>query len=339
MFKNLILYRLEADALPALEALEERLQRAAFVPCAPSQPVSAGWVPPRGDAHAPLAESVGGQWLLELMVESRMLPSSVVKRRADELARRIEAETGRKPGRKQAKELKEQAQQELLPQAFTKRAHVPVWVDPQRRLLMVDAGSASRADEVVTQLVAAMEGVKVQMLQTQRSPAASMAGWLADGEAPAPFTIDRECELKAEDEQKAAVRYARHRLDIDEVREHIVTGGKRPTRLALTWEGRVAFVLTDAGVIKKVEFLDDVIEGRPARDGEDGGFDADAAIATGELVPLIADLVEALGGELLPGMPAAAPAGMGAAPAGAEPSSTGPAGADDGGSPPWAEAA
>ena len=48
-----------------------------------------------------------------------------------------------------------------------------------------------------------------------------MASWLSEKEAPAGFTIDRECELKQPDSEKATVRYARHTLDIDEVGEHI----------------------------------------------------------------------------------------------------------------------
>jgi recombination associated protein RdgC len=90
------------------------------------------------------------------------------------------------------------------------------------------------------------------------------------------------------------VRYSRHSLDIDEVRQHIATG-KQPTRLAMTWNSRVSFVLTETMQIKKLSFLDVVFEGKQV-EGEES-FDADAAIATGELSQLIADLIDALGGE------------------------------------------
>jgi recombination associated protein RdgC len=55
----------------------------------------------------------------------------------------------------------------------------------------------------------------------------------------------------------------------------------------------VAFTLTDAMRLKKISFLDGVVG-----DDADDGFDADVALATGELAPMIAALVEALGGEL-----------------------------------------
>lgn len=263
-----------------------------------------GWVPPRGQAHGALAESVGGQWVLRLMTESRVLPSSVVARKAQEMAAAIEASTGRKPGRKETRELKEEARQTLLPQAFTQQGSVTVWIDPAARLLAVDAGSQARADELVTVLVKAVDGLGLALIDTRSSPAGAMAAWLAEGEAPAGFSIDRECELKAADESKAVVRYARHPLDTEEVRAHIAQG-KMPTRLALVWADRVAFTLTEGLQLKKIGFLDSVFEGRG--DAEEG-FDADVAIATGELSQLLPELLEALGGESVPGQAAPAPA-------------------------------
>jgi recombination associated protein RdgC len=122
-----------------------------------------------------------------------------------------------------------------------------------------------------------------------------MAEWLVSQEAPAGFSVDRECELKAADESKAVVRYARHRLDTDEVKQHVIDG-KMPTRLALTWNERVSFMLTEGLQLKKLAFLDVVFEG--TNNTKDDNFDADVAIATGELCKLLPDVLEALGGEM-----------------------------------------
>ena len=305
MLKNMTVYRIGPGWVPDLAALDAGLSRQRFVPCSATQPVALGWVEPRGEAHAPLVEVVGGQWLMKLQSEKKLLPASVVKRRAEERAKQIEETTGRKPGKRETKALKDEAVLELLPMAFTKEARVLVWIDPQARLLVLDTGSQARADEVVSCLVKAADGLSVMLLQSTVSAAVAMSQWLGSGEAPAGFTIDRDCELKSADEMKSVVRYARHALDNDGVRQHI-EGGKVPTRLAMTWNDRVSFVLTDSLQLKKLDFLDGVFEGRPAADD---GFDADAAIATGELRQLIPDLVEALGGELdtlTPGAPSVA---------------------------------
>ncbi|NDY89644.1 recombination-associated protein RdgC [Ideonella livida] len=299
MFKNLLIHRLLPGWSPELVRDEAALQSQAFVPCGASQPFSSGWVPPRGEPHGPLIESVGGHWILQLRTEQRLLPASVVKDRMEEIAEDVERSTGRKPGKKQMRELKEQAVLELLPRAFTRHSHLRLWVDPQAGLLLADCASARRAEDALSLLVEAWPGFAVQLLQTQCAPATAMAAWLTEGQAPGDLALDRECELKAPDETKAVVRYARHALDIDEVREHIAQG-KQPTRLALSWAGRVGFTLTEQGALRKIGFDDVVFEGKTDK-ADDGGFDADVAIATGELRRLVPALVEALDGELLPG--------------------------------------
>ncbi len=304
MFKNLILFRIAPEWSGSLESVEAALDGRRFVPCGPSQPASVGWVPPRGDEHGILVESIGGQWLLEMKVEQKVLPGSVVKRRVEEICAHIEATSGRKPGRKEAKELKEQATLELLPMAFTKIGRLQVWIDPREKLMVVDASSPSRADDVVSALVEALPGFALTPIHTAVSPQAAMSEWLVSGEPPAGFTVDRDLELKGTDEMKSVVRYARHGLDIEEVRQHILTQGKVPTRLALTWADRVSFLLTETLQLKKIAFLDGVYEGRGSSDEDE--FDADAAIATGELGQLIPDLLLALGGEQAPGFSASA---------------------------------
>ena len=311
MFKNLIIYRIGTLAA-TLDQAEAALQKAPFAECGATQEKSSGWVPPRGEAHGALAESVGGQWVLRFMTESKVIPGTVLARKVKEKAAQIEQQTGRIPGKKETKELKDEAKLDLLPMAFTKQGSTWVWIDRQASLLVLDTASQARADQIVTALVEALPGLSVALLDTPTSPQAAMAHWLQEQEPPEGFSVDRECELKAFDETKAVVRYGRHPLDIAEVQAHI-QAGKLPTKLALTWDDRVSFVLTEGLQLKKLAFLDTVFEGQPQ---DDGGFDADVAIATGELAKLIPDLVEALGGEGRTGLgaPAQPPQDDGGAP-------------------------
>ena len=290
----MIVYRIAPQWQVGLETLEDALQKAPFAACGATQERAVGFVPPRGEAHGPLAESVGGQWNLRFMVEAKVLPGSVLARKVQDKVDQIERETGRKPGKKEKRDLKDEAKLDLLPMAFTKMGSMWVWIDPQARTLVLDTGSQARADEVVSQLVELLPaGFAVALLHTQTSPQTAMAHWLKEQDPPAGFTVDRECELKSPDETKAVVRYARHPLDIEEVQQHI-QAGKLPTRLALTWDDRVSFVLTEGLQLKKIAFLDTVFEGQAQ---DEGGFDTDVAIATGELSKLLPDLIEALDGE------------------------------------------
>jgi len=298
MFKNALLYRIGQWDQPALADIEDRLDAARFAECGATQIESAGWVEPRGEKHGALIESVGGSLILKLCTETKAVPGSVVKTRLEDRLEKIEAETGRRPKGKQAKEIKEEIVHDLLPRAFPKRSTTLVWIDPRSKLVWVGAGSAKKADAIVTQLVGLLGGgIVLTLVQTEMSPSTAMSLWLSDKEAPAGFTIDRECELKQPDSEKSTVRYSRHTLEIDEVAEHIKQG-KVPTQLAMTWDSRVSFVLTEAMTLRKLKLLDVVLEGAPKPGTKDEGFDADVAIATGELGRLINDLVDALGGEL-----------------------------------------
>jgi recombination associated protein RdgC len=300
MLKNALIYRIDHWEPPALAEMEQRLAGARFVECGASQPLSAGWVAPRGDAQAALAERVGGQIVLKLCTETKAVPGSVVKTQLQAQLDLIEQQTGRRPRGKQLKELKESLVHALLPRAFPKRADTLVWLDPDAATVWVGAGSSKRADAVVTQLIDLLGGgLRLSLLQTALAPATAMAMWLSEKQAPAGFSIDRECELKQPDSEKSTVRYARHTLDIDEVGAHIQQG-KLPTQLAMTWNSRVSFVLTEALTLKKIQLLDVVLEGAgidAAQGGrDDDPFDADVAIATGELRQLLPALIEALGG-------------------------------------------
>ena len=55
----------------------------------------------------------------------------------------------------------------------------------------------------------------------------------------------------------------------------------------------MSFVLTEGLQLKKLTLLNVVMEGK----ADESGFDADVAITTGELIQLIPDLIDALGGE------------------------------------------
>lgn len=299
MFKNVMVYAVSPAWTQTLASMESGLDKARFVECGLSQEKSIGWTEPRGEPNGPLVESVGGQLILKLMVEVKVLPGSVVARKAQDRIAQLEATTGRKPGKKETRDIKDDIRLALLPQAFTKQGTVSVWIDPKAKRLVIDAASGGKADEVVTMLVKCLDGFAVTLVSTTTSPAVAMAHWLTEQEPPSGFSVDRECELKAADESKAVVRYSRHPLDIQEVQAHIESG-KQPTRVALTWNSRVSFVLTDALQIKKVAFLDVVFESATGGStGKDNGFDADVAIATAELAQLIPDLLLALDGETL----------------------------------------
>ncbi|WP_088148161.1 recombination-associated protein RdgC [Achromobacter denitrificans] len=294
-FKNLKIYRLSA-AWPLFgDDLEAALARQAYQPSNNLEMQCIGWVPPREGGG--LAYAVGGQILLTLRAEKKLLPGTVINQVAKFRAQEIEEQQGYKPGRKQMKEIKERVTDELLPHAFSVYRDTRVWIDPRNRWLVIDAAASSKADEVIGILAKCIEPFPLENLYVMQSPASAMTTWLAEDEAPANFSIDQDTELRASGQSGAAIRYIKHSIDATDVGRHIQSG-KQCTRLAMTWADRISFVLTDSLDIKRVSPLDVLKEGRDdVAASDDEKFDSDMQLMTGELAKLLAELVDALGGE------------------------------------------
>jgi recombination associated protein RdgC len=293
-FKNLQIYRLPAPWAFTPEQLEEALSKHSFTPASSNELLRQGWDKPRPNGG--LVHTVNKQMLIVLGTEKKLLPSSVINQVAKARAAEMEEAQGFAPGKKAMKELKERVADELLPRAFSIRSNVWTWIDPVNGWLVVDAASPAKADEVIKLLLKAVDRMPLESLRVQRSPVGVMTAWLEADDAPAGFTVDMDTELRATGESKAAVRYVKHSLDPEEVRRHIA-GGKQCTRLAMTWDSKISFVLTEQLAIKGVKPLDVIAEKESGIRNDEERFDGDFMLMTGELAKLLADVVEALGGE------------------------------------------
>ena len=295
-FKNIFIYRLPADCAISADALQEKLAQKPLLPCSGLDKQSRGWVSCRGDDR--LVHVANQQILFALGVEQKLLPASIINRFAKDRVADIEAQQGYKVGRKELKDLKEAITEELLPRAFAVQRTTYAWLDTVNGHLVIDAASANKAEELLEFLNKTLDNLPVKPLQTETSPVSAMTDWLAGEEAPVGFTIDRELELRATGESKATVRYANHALEGEEILAHIASG-KRATRLGMTWNDRISFVLTEQLQIKRLEFLDIIKEeSTTLADSADEMFELDFTLMTGELAGMLADLTAALGGEM-----------------------------------------
>ena len=301
-FKNAQIYRLPAPWAMTAAALVEAITHQAFADCTKAEAKRLGWVAPRDGGE--LVHVVNRQMLLRLRTQTKVLPGSVVNAEVRRRAAALEEQQGFPPGKKATKELKERVTDELLAKAFPKDADTWVWIDPVNGWLVVDASSPSRADEVIKLLLKAVDRMPLESLRVQRSPVAVMTGWLEADEAPAGFTIDQSATLRATGESRASITYKLHSLDPEDMRRHIAAG-KQCVKLAMTYNSRVSFTLDESLAIKGIKPLDVIREGSAITYSDDERFDNDVALMTLEYAKLLADLVEALGGEAKDGGPAA----------------------------------
>ena len=241
-FKNLVVYRLPADWSVSAAELEAKLATRTLQPCSPFEMLSRGWVAPSGTGQ--LVHTVNQQHLIALGVNQKLLPASIIRQVTLERAEALAQENGFPVGRRQMRDLKMRVTEELRAKALTRRRVTRAWIDPVHGWLVVDAAGAAKAEELIEVLRDTLGNLAVLFIETERSPQMSMAVWLKLGEAPLKLTIDQDLELKAANQSKAAIRYAHHPLDGKEIQAHLAAG-MYPTRLGLTWNDRIAFVLNE----------------------------------------------------------------------------------------------
>jgi recombination associated protein RdgC len=295
LFKNLVFHRLPADWTLTAAELEGQLAGRTLQPCGPFEMSCRGWVPVTDGGR--LLHTVNQQHMIALGVNQKLLPGSIVRQVAQERAHIQAEEQGFPVGRRQMRELRARVADELRARALTRRRVTRAWIDTVSGWFAVDAAGIAGAETVVEALGDTLGSFAPLAIETERSPHAAMTSWLMRGQAPARFSIDDDLELRAADKSKTVIRYAHHPLDGKEIQAHLASG-KYPTRLGLTWNDRVSFVLTDKLQVKRLTFLE---MGKDSTEGDDVDpaeqFDIDFAVMAGELAGLLKDLSQVLGKE------------------------------------------
>lgn len=297
-FKNLMIYRLNKDIELSADEIEKQLSAFSFTPCGSLDTSKTGWVPPMGSNSEALTHAVGSQILITARKEEKILPSPVIKQALQAKIEKLESEQSRKLKKTEKDSLKDEVLHSLLPRAFSRFNQTSIWIDTGNNLIIVDAASAKRAEDTLALLRKSLGSLPVVPLTMESPIELTLTEWVRAGNNPAGFLLQEEAELKALLEGGGVIRCKDQDLSSDEIVAHI-EAGKLVTKLAIEWQERIQFVLTDDGSLKRIKFNDTLREQNQDIDKDDYAqrFDADFVLMTGELSKLIQDLIEALGGE------------------------------------------
>ena len=297
-FRNLTLFRLLQPFSLSAEQLDEKLALKPFRAGGSLEMETTGWVPPLGREGAPLVHVVGEHMVVCARTQKKLLPASVIREVVDERATEIEDEEGRKVGRKERKDLRDDVIQELLPKAFTSSRNTYAGIDPKGNWLLVDSAARNRAEDLTVLMRECLGSLSIAPPKPTRPPVAVMTGWLRGEDLPDGFAIEDECELREPVEKGGVVRCVRQDLFSDEIQAHL-EAGKEVVKLALNWRDRLHFVLGDDLQVRRLRFQDVVTEvaADASGDSKEQEFDADFAIMSQELARFLLDLMEAFGGE------------------------------------------
>lgn len=298
-FKNAIIYRISnpMSLMAQLATIEQQLLPFQFTPCGSQDTARTGWVPATAFSQT-LAHQANGQYLLTVQRQEKILPGPVIKQELNARIAKLESEQGRKLKKTEKDSLKDEVLHSLLPRAFTKDSRTQLWIDVMSGLIIVDASSARKAEDALALLRKSLGSLPVIPLTIENPVELTMTEWVRSGNAPSGFAIGDAAELKAILADGGIARVKKQDLVSDEIKTHI-EAGKFITKLALDWQQRVTFTLTDDAILTRLKFCDELIDQNDDIDREDvlARFDADFTLMTGELSALIKQLVTALGGE------------------------------------------
>lgn len=292
-FKNLALYRFTEDFTLTPDELERKLEQMRFKPCGSHDEFSFGWTAPVGKGDDALVHAANGFMMVCGKKEEKVIPSSVINEMLQEKISEIEEQEMRKLPAKERTRIKDELIFELLPRAFSFSKKTFAYIDAKNGWLVVDAASAKKAEDLLSQLRKVVGSLPVTPLVSNVKPSFVMTQWLLGEGLPKDLTIEDECELKSQEDEAAIVRCKRHDLKVPEIKNHLDTG-KQVTKLALNWTDRLSFLLDENLAVKRLKFLELIQEQVQdiEAETEQERFDADFAIMTAELAEFLPRLVE-----------------------------------------------
>jgi recombination associated protein RdgC len=294
-FRNLVIYRLPEFKLTAGQ-LEDFLTLRQLAPVTGLSTVSRGFVPPQESSG--LVYSSGRQMLISLGVLTKKLPASAVKEAVKAKVAQLETAQGFKPGKKQTREIREQIISEMLPKIPATYRTTRALLDPANGWIVVDTPSVGRAEELTEQLRNTLGTLCLTLPNTKLSPSTVMTTWLSTGGGNPSFGIGNDCEIRGTSAEKDTIKYSRCDLETEDVRRTLKDGGKTVRKLALYWNTRVSFVLTDTMQVKRFAYTDLVrnVDSQAAPETAELQFEADFILFASTLASVIPALIAAHGG-------------------------------------------
>ena len=296
-FNNLQIYRFIKPFTLSFEELDEKLAKLSFKPCSSLQPASLGWVPPLGRHGVENIHAANGHVMICLKKEEKILPASVIRDMVAEKVDDIEAAESRPVRKKERDGIRDEITQSLLPKAFCRSQLTFAYISPKSNLLVINASSTKKAEELLHYLRKALGTLPVVAPILNDVISNTMTDWVKNMNAK-NFVIEDEAEFRDPGDEGGVVRCKSHDLSVPEIQSHL-DAGKQVVKLAVEWNESLSCIITDDLSIKRLKFGDEIIEQSNDSEADDyaSRFDADFAVMTLELTRFIPELFDAFGGE------------------------------------------
>lgn len=301
-FKNFIAFRHEdATLVGAMKLheksflkLEDALEARTIKNPTGSQWRSIGFVAnPEGDTFYRNDSAL----LMVVAIRERVLPGAVLREEVANMAADIAERQGFKVGKKQFAEIREDAEAKLLPKAFIRETLIPIIL--RQKWMWVCTSSATKCDDAVGLLLAALDIQSLRRLEVNTSPEAWMTQVACNGlDESDRFSPGKMVALKGHEEAKGVITFRDEDVCSNRVGDLITEAGYTATKMALVMDGGgvadTTFTLDSKLVFRSVKL--DGIETAKKGDDPVTHFDGNLTLTALAYQDMMRALVTSMGG-------------------------------------------
>lgn len=308
MFNNLLVYRLTEASKFHIGREELNAALAAKPARLPTlgELKAEGFNEPLGIEDEFIEEIRPYTYLLSVNFAERMLPGKIVRQRVQTRVKKLEVDEERKVYAREKQQIKDAVIAEMLPHTFIDQKLVRVLVSGP--YIFIDATSAKKGEDVLCLLREVLGTLGVKPVTVKGTPIQSFTDWFTGRTKPEKFRLTGDFKANNDVNETDFVTGKGTSPKDEGLSDLVLEFQRRVTVLGLYWETSmnedVSFTVNEMIGIKGIKWPDAIMDMAAQDAGEEAEqinlMRATLLLLSAEMVTLLDNLLDALGGEEVP---------------------------------------
>jgi len=312
LFSNILAYRHSNafDLHKDLEAINQALaSKRARLP-GKMELNAVGFTEPVGEEGSFIERISPMAYVFAFNLAERMIPGKIVRQQVAARVKKIEKEQERKVYAREKQQIKDEVLNKMLPQAFIdQKITYGMVLGPY---VLIDSSSAKRGEDILCTLRECIGSMPVRPVAVTTTPIDAFTRWFTGTDDPVRFSLTGDFKANARTDESDFVNGKGTSPKDEGLSDLVLEHDRRVTLLGLNWATSTgesaSFTVNEMIGIKGIKWPESLSEMAADQVGEEDDEDARRVtllrttliLLGAELKTLLADLLDALGGEQLP---------------------------------------
>lgn len=285
-FKNILVYKFNEKFELTAEQLAGLLGQFTLRDCGHDELETYGWLPAFSQGEN-LVEEMNNAFFIRLGMEIKKLPRKAIQTAIEKRARDNNIDI---LNRARYKELEEIITNEFISKVAPEQDFICAYIDLEKGWLVVDAASEKKASLVTAVLRKSLGSLPVVGYAPQVEMPIIMTDWVRNNFINEKFGLLDEVEMKElNKDEGGTARYKGIPLDSKEIELNLEEGWS-VTKVGLSFEDIVTFVLGEDFVLKRVRYLDQFQEKLELSEDQNAVAQSNAYLLADTMRSLITDI-------------------------------------------------